>query len=78
MDILCAPVVTLEDALDDPQTSCNRMIVDLDPTPGGPVRLVASPIEMSAAPFAVRRAPPTLGEHNDEVLEPARSSERAA
>ena len=68
VDILCAPVKTLEDALDDPQTTCNRMIVDLDPTTGGPVRLVGSPIDMSAAPFAVRRPPPVLGEHNDEVL----------
>ena len=68
VDILCAPVKTLRDALDDPQTACNRMIVELDPTAGGPVRLVASPIDMSAAPFAVRRAPPVLGEHNDEVL----------
>ena len=72
VDILCAPVKTLRDALDDPQTACNRMIVDLDPTAGGPVRLVASPIDMSAAPFAVRRAPPRLGEHNEEVLAEAR------
>ena len=35
VDILCAPVKRLEDALDDPQTACNRMIVDLDrPRPG--------------------------------------------
>ena len=78
VDILCAPVVALEDALDDPQTACNRMIVELEPTAGGPVRLVASPIDMSAAPFAVRQAPPALGEHNDEVLAPARASEHAA
>ena len=78
VDILCAPVVTLEDALDDPQTACNRMIVELEPTAGGPVRLVASPIDMSAAPFTVRRAAPALGEHNDEVLAPARASEHAA
>ena len=78
VDILCAPVNTLEDALEDPQTACNRMIVDLDPTAAGPVRLVASPIDMSAAPFSVRRAPPALGEHNDEVLAQARSSEDAA
>ena len=76
VDILCAPVKTLRDALDDPQTACNRMIVDLDPTDGGPVRLVASPIDMSAAPFAVRRAPPRLGEHNEEVL--AETRERAS
>ena len=78
VDILCAPVKTLEDALEDPQTACNRMIVDLDPTAGGPVRLVASPIDMSGAPFAVRRAPPALGEHNDEVLTRMRSGEDAA
>ena len=68
VDILCAPVVSLQDALENPQTACNRLIVELAPTAGGPVRLVASPIDMSAAPFAVRRAPPTLGEHTDEVL----------
>ena len=78
VDILCAPVKSLGDALDDPQTACNRMIVDLDPTAGGPVRLVASPIDMSAAPFTVRRAPPRLGEHTDEVLAPARSDGGAA
>ena len=78
VDILCAPVMTLADALDDPQTACNDMIVELEPTAGGPVRLVASPIDMSAAPFAVRRAPPVLGEHNDEVLAPAGSGENAA
>ncbi len=73
VDILCAPVTTLPEALDDPQTACNRMIVELEPTAAGPVRLVASPIDMSAAPFAVRRAPPKLGEHNDEVLGSVRS-----
>ncbi len=78
VDILCAPVKTLADALDDPQTACNRMIVELEPTAAGPVRLVASPIDMSAAPFAVRRPPPALGEHNDEVLESVHSGEAAA
>ena len=72
IDILCAPVMTLADALDDPQTTCNGMIVEIEPTAAGPMRLVASPIDMSAAPFAVRRAPPALGEHNEEALAPAR------
>ena len=68
VDILCAPVKSLEDALDDPQTAFNEMIVDLAPTAGGPVRLVASPIDMSDAPFRVRLAPPKLGEHNEDIL----------
>ncbi len=68
VDILCAPVKSLDEALADPQTAVNNMIVELAPTAGGPVRLVASPIDMSAAPFAVRQPPPQLGEHGDAIL----------
>ena len=68
VDILCAPVKSLEEALADPQTAFNRMIVDSEPTATGPVRLVASPIDMSAAPFAIHRPPPRLGEHREDVL----------
>jgi formyl-CoA transferase len=68
VDILCAPVRTLAEALDDEQTRVNRMIVEAGVTPAGPVRLIGSPIDMSAAPLRVRQPPPRLGEHNDEVL----------
>ncbi|WP_346894197.1 CoA transferase [uncultured Roseibium sp.] len=68
VDILCAPVRTMGEALDDEQTKVNRMVIDAGETPAGPVRLVASPIDMSAAPLAIRQAPPTLGEHNGEIL----------
>ncbi len=78
VDILCAPVRSLEEALADPQTAVNRMIVELAPSAGGPVRLVGSPIDMSAAPFAVRQAPPRLGEHEAEVRAEAGRGEDAA
>ncbi len=79
VDILCAPVRSLEEALADPQTAFNRMIVESEPTAAGPVRFVGSPIELSAAPFAVHRPPPRLGEHRDEVLaELERSGEEPA
>ncbi|MCP4381719.1 MAG: CoA transferase [Hyphomicrobiales bacterium] len=68
VDILCAPVKTLQQALDDPQTAVNGMIFDLPPTAGGPVRLVGSPIAMSDAPVTVRQPPPKLGEHTLDVL----------
>lgn len=68
VDILCAPVRTLAEALEDPQTIINKMIVELAPTKGGPVRLMGTPIDMSDAGLEVRHAPPKLGEHNAEIL----------
>ena len=68
VDILCAPVRTLAEALEDEQTLVNRMIIDAGRTAAGPVRLIGSPIDMSAAPLMIRQAPPRLGEHNDEIL----------
>jgi crotonobetainyl-CoA:carnitine CoA-transferase CaiB-like acyl-CoA transferase len=66
-DLLCAPVRSLAEALDDPQTEVNAMIVE---TKGDSetVRLVGSPLDMSAAPFAVRRPPPPLGAHGAAIL----------
>lgn len=68
VDILCSPVRTMAEALDDEQTSVNNMIVEAGATSAGPIKLVASPIDMSAAPLEVRQMPPTLGEHNDVYL----------
>ena len=52
---------SLGEALTDEQTLVNRMIVDAGTTSAGPVRLIGSPIDMSAAPLRVRHAPPRLG-----------------
>jgi crotonobetainyl-CoA:carnitine CoA-transferase CaiB-like acyl-CoA transferase len=68
VDILCAPVRTLAEALEDEQTRINGMVLEAGETPAGPVRLVGSPIALSAAPVAVRIAPPGLGQHNAEFF----------
>ena len=66
-DLLCAPVRDLREALVDPQTLHNRMIME-GPGEGQQLRFVASPIQMSAAPVTLRRAPPRLGQHTAEIL----------
>ena len=66
-DLLCAPVRDLREALADPQTLHNQMILK-GQGEGQPVSFIASPIEMSRAPVGLRRAPPRLGQHNDELL----------
>ena len=68
-DLLCAPVKTLRQALDDPQTLHNGMVIEGDEVVRSDrMRLVGSPIRMSAAPAGIRRAPPKLGEHTAEIL----------
>jgi formyl-CoA transferase len=70
-DILCAPVRTLAEALDDPQVIHNDMVVEV-PLGGATDRrsfaTVGVPLKLSETPGAVRRPPPALGEHTDEIL----------
>jgi len=68
VDILCAPVHTLAEALEDEQTLVNKMIVEMQHPTAGRVRVLDAPIHMSQTPAQVRRVPPRLGEHNAEVL----------
>ena len=67
-DLLCAPVRTLEEALADEQTEVNRMLLDMPHPTAGTVRALNAPIHLSATPAEVRRVPPRLGEHSNEVL----------
>jgi formyl-CoA transferase len=67
-DVLCAQVQDLAQALADPQTVANGMVVDLPHSTLGTVSVVASPLHLSATPPLARSAAPTLGEHTDEVL----------
>jgi len=65
-DLLCAPVRSLGEALADPQTAINGMIVRRDGEV--PLGLVGSPVHLSDAEFAVRHAPPALGEDGEAIL----------
>lgn len=68
VDILCSAVRSLPEALEDEQTLINKLILEMGETPAGPVRVIGSPIDMSSATVSVRLKPPTLGEHNAEIL----------
>ncbi|HYS67126.1 MAG TPA: CoA transferase [Paraburkholderia sp.] len=70
-DLLCAPVRDLREALVDPQTLHNQLILEGEGE-GQPVRFIGSPIELSLAPVGLRRAPPRLGQHTEEVLQQLR------
>ena len=67
-DLLCAPVRSLSTALEDPQTEINGMLLDIDHPVLGQMQLIGSPVHLSDVPMGIRRMPPRLGEHTEEVI----------
>jgi crotonobetainyl-CoA:carnitine CoA-transferase CaiB-like acyl-CoA transferase len=68
VDILCAPVNTMETALSDPQVAHNDMVIEMNHPECGTIKTVGIPVKIEGTPGSVRRPPPRLGEHTREVL----------
>jgi crotonobetainyl-CoA:carnitine CoA-transferase CaiB-like acyl-CoA transferase len=64
----CGAINDLAEVFADPQVRAREMTVDVSHPLSGHVALVASPIKLQRTPVQVRRAPPLLGEHTDQVL----------
>jgi len=67
-DILCAPVRDMREALADPQTTINEMILE-GPGEGQRVKLISNPVHLSRAKVTLRIPPPRLGQHTQEVMD---------
>jgi formyl-CoA transferase/CoA:oxalate CoA-transferase len=67
-DVLCAPVNSYADLLDDPQVMASGMLVEEDHPRVGRFRTLATAIRFAATPGSLRTPAPALGEHTDEVL----------
>ena len=70
LQVPCGPVNTIEEVFNDPQIKHREMEISLPhPLSGkGNVSLIGSPVKMSATPVSYRNAPPTLGQHTNEIL----------
>ncbi|RZL65664.1 MAG: CoA transferase [Variovorax sp.] len=68
VDILCAPVLELGEALDQPQVRINNILTDFDHPVHGRVRTVGNPLHMGSVPDIRREPAPTLGQHSDAIL----------
>jgi crotonobetainyl-CoA:carnitine CoA-transferase CaiB-like acyl-CoA transferase len=64
----CSPVNDIAQVFEDPQVNARGMRIEMPHASGVDVPLIASPIKMSKTPPSYRRAPPTCGQHTDEVL----------
>ena len=75
-DLLCAPVRDMREALVDPQTLHNEMILEGDARPSSRCSFIGSPIHMSAPGRACGASRRSSGEHTEEVLAEARALTR--
>jgi crotonobetainyl-CoA:carnitine CoA-transferase CaiB-like acyl-CoA transferase len=66
--VLCAEINTYEEAAEDPQLSANDMVVEIEHSRAGTLRLLGTPIRLYDTPSALRLPPPDLGQQTVEVL----------
>ena len=64
----CGSIHTLDQVYDHPQLRHREMLMQMDHPLAGAVRMTANPIRYREQPIACDRAPPTLGQHTQEVL----------
>ena len=64
----CGAINNLAQAFADPQVEAREMTVAMAHPLTDGLRLVASPMKLSATPVAYRHAPPLLGQHTHELL----------
>lgn len=68
----CGPIYNVGQVFDDPQVLSRGIVVRQRRDAGDGVKIVASvasPMRLSETPPVLRYAPPSLGQHTDEVLE---------
>lgn len=68
LDICLGKVLHLEEALNDPQVTQRKMVVEFSDSQKGRMKLLASPIKLSETPPDIRMAPASFGEHTVDVL----------
>jgi crotonobetainyl-CoA:carnitine CoA-transferase CaiB-like acyl-CoA transferase len=64
----CGSVRDVSEVLRDPQMTAREMIAAVEHAAIGSVQVLGVPIKLSETPGTVRTAPPTLGQHTDQIL----------
>lgn len=66
--VLCAEIKTFAQAAEDPQVLANDMVVEMEHSRIGTLRLLGTPVRLYDTPSSLRIPPPDLGEHTREIL----------
>ena len=64
----CGRINSVSQALEDPHTAARRMVETVEHPAIGTLRLLGIPFKLHDTPATVRRPPPTLGQHTEEIL----------
>jgi formyl-CoA transferase len=64
----CGPINNLDEVFVNPQVAARKLRIDLPHPTAGTVKLVGSPMKLSATPPRYDMPPPLLGQHTEEVL----------
>ncbi|KAI8936848.1 hypothetical protein NX059_006085 [Plenodomus lindquistii] len=64
-----AAINDVQDTLNHEHVLARDMVKEVDHPACGPIKLVNTPVKWSESTPGIRLAPPTLGQHTDEILE---------
>jgi crotonobetainyl-CoA:carnitine CoA-transferase CaiB-like acyl-CoA transferase len=62
------PILHIDEVFQDPQVLHQEMLVEMDHPTIGKIKNIGFPVKLSRTPAAVRRPPPLLGQHTEELL----------
>ena len=63
-----APIMTVEDLMNDPHVAAREMLIELEDPDLGMIKYAGNPIKLSETPAQFLSRAPRLGENTDEVL----------
>jgi succinate---hydroxymethylglutarate CoA-transferase len=66
--IPCGKINSVAEALEDSQTAARKMIETIEHPTVGALKMLGIPFKFSDTACSVRRPPPTLGQHSEEIL----------
>jgi formyl-CoA transferase len=64
----CGPINSVAEALNDPHTLARDMVRTVRHPTVGDLKMTGIPFRLNGTPAMIRRAPPLLGQHTEEVL----------
>jgi formyl-CoA transferase len=67
-NVPCGPINNFKEVFENEQVIARNVQINVPHPTAGNMKLVASPMKLSKTPTEVRMAPPTLGQHTDEIL----------